>query len=123
MIMKTFLTILIKNYNVDIKKIRCSLNLRADQNIEEIKKFWLRELDLPPENMRYVYIDKRTISSKTYPNYKGVCTIECGNVAIKRKLINISKGLCERIVSAHSSMVERVVDIDKVPSSILGART
>ncbi len=123
LIMKAFLAILIKNYNIDLKRVRCSLNVRADQDIEALKKFWLKELNLPPENMKYVYVDKRTIGSKTYPNYKGVCTIECGNVAIKRKLLNISRGLFERIASAHSSMVERVVDIDKAPSSILGART
>ncbi len=98
LIMKTFLTILIKNYNIDLKRVRCSLNLRADQDVEGLKKFWLKELGLPMENMKYVYIDKRTIGSKTYPDYKGVCTIECGNVAIKRKLLNISRGLCERIV-------------------------
>ena len=97
LIMKVFLIMLRRQYKVNIKQIRCSLNLRADQNIEEIKKFWLKELGLPKKNMKYIYVDKRTVGSKTYPNYKGVCTIECGNVAIKRKLLNISRGLFERI--------------------------
>ena len=100
LIMKTFLAILVRNYGVDIKKVRCSLNIRADQDIEKLKKFWIRELGLSKENMKYVYVDKRTIGSKTYPTYKGVCTIECGNVAIKRKLLNISRGLCEKIARA-----------------------
>jgi len=98
LLLKTFLYILKKNFNIDIKKIRCELYLRADQNEQEIKNFWAKELKLPIENFRYVHFDKRTKGSKTFPNYNGVCMLRCGNVAIQRKLLNISKEFCENII-------------------------
>lgn len=99
LLLKAFLHILSKNFNnVDITKIRCELYLRADQDAQEIKNFWAKELKLPLENFRYVHFDKRTEGSKTFPNYRGVCMLRCANVAIQRKLLNISKGFCERII-------------------------
>ena len=100
LLLKTFVGILIKYYGVDIAKIKCSLHLRADQNPEKLKRFWSQELKLPMENFMYVHLDRRTIGSKTYPDYKGVCLISCGNVAIQRKLINISRGFCERVIKS-----------------------
>ena len=98
LILKTFLYILKKNYNLDINKVRCELYLRADQNSDEMKKFWAHELNIPIENFKYVNFDKRTKGVKTYADYKGVCMLRCGNVAIQRKLLNISKGFCENLI-------------------------
>jgi AraC-like DNA-binding protein len=106
LILKAFVAILRKNYNVSISKIRCELQIRADQNPQNTKRFWAKTLGLPMKNFKYINIDKRTIGTKTYPGYKGVCNIRCANVAIKRKLLNISKGFCEAVVkqSACSSV-------------------
>ncbi len=101
LILKTFLSILRKNYNVDIRRIRCELHLRADQDSEGLKKFWSRELKLPVENFKYISFDKRTKGSPSYENYRGVCVIRYGNVAIKRKLINISREFCESVIKEH----------------------
>lgn len=98
LILKTFLYILRKNYKIDTKSIRCELYLRADQNGDDMKSYWSKELDIPVENFKQVNFDKRTIDSKTYSNYHGVCSLRCANVAIKRKLINISRDFCERLI-------------------------
>ncbi|MDP1719301.1 MAG: hypothetical protein Q8L24_02660, partial [bacterium] len=47
LILKTFLYILEKNHNLDIRKIRCELYLRADQNSNKMKRFWAHELNIP----------------------------------------------------------------------------
>jgi len=99
LILKAFLCILKKSYKIDIAKVRCELYLRADQNEKKIKNFWSKELELPMENFKYVHFDKRTEGSKTFPDYKGVCMLRCSNVAIQRKLLNISNGFCERIIN------------------------
>lgn len=91
LILKFFITALRKIYNFNIKKMRCELYLRADQDPSIIKRFWSRELDLPIGNFKQTNIDKRTMGTKTYPEYKGVCNIRCGNVAIKRKLLYLSE--------------------------------
>ncbi len=102
LILKTFITILRNNYRLDLKDFSCYLHLRADQDPIKIKKFWSKELNIPLENFRSTSFDKRTLGSKTYPNYKGVCTIICGKVAIKRKLLYISQGLCERLIKINN---------------------
>lgn len=98
LILKTFVHILINYYKINPAKIKCGLNLRADQNPKKIRSFWSKTLNLPIKNFTYINIDKRTIGSKTYSYYKGVCLVRCGNVAIQRKLLNISKEFCERII-------------------------
>lgn len=97
LILKTFVSILVNFYRISPVKIKCGLHLRADQDPEKIKKFWSRTLGVPLRNFVYANIDKRTAGSKTFPNYKGVCVVRCGNVAIQRKLLNISRGFCEKI--------------------------
>lgn len=98
LILKFFLAILTKVYNLDIRSIRCELSLRADQDPQKMKRFWARQLKLPMSCFKRTSIDKRTVGSKTYSHYKGVCNIRCGNVAIQRKLINIGNLFCQKVI-------------------------
>jgi hypothetical protein len=72
LILQFFLATLRSVYNLDIKKIRYELNLRADQDPLQIKRFWVRELRLPLSNFKQVNIDERTKGRKTDSHYK-VC--------------------------------------------------
>jgi transcriptional regulator with XRE-family HTH domain len=98
-ILKLFLAGLKNIYNIDPNKIRCELYLRADQNPDKIKNYWSKELRIPLNNFKQVNIDKRTIGTITYPHYKGVCNLRCGNVAIQRKLVSLANLFCEKITS------------------------
>lgn len=100
-ILKFSLAILKRVYNMDVSKIRCELYLRADQNPEEIKKFWARELGLPLQNFKQINIDKRTQGSPTYPDYKGVCNLRCGSVAIQRRLVYLSKLFSDQVIDKY----------------------
>jgi len=99
LILKLFVSILTKYYGIDSRKIRCSLHLRADQNENEMKKYWASQLKLHLSNFTAVSKDKRTIGTKTYPTYKGVCVVSCGEVAIQRKLLYLSKIFCEKVIT------------------------
>ena len=101
LILKFFLAVLKRTFKIPIEQIRCELNLRADQNPLEIKQFWAKELRIPLSNFKQVNIDKRTIGSKTYTTYKGVCQLRCGNVAIQRKLINICKIFFNNVINKY----------------------
>lgn len=101
LILKFSLAILRNIYHIELKKIRCELYIRADQNPNVIKQFWAQELKLPLENFKQINIDKRTAGSKTYPDYKGVCHIRCGSVATQRKLLYLSKLFCQKIVNRY----------------------
>ena len=99
LILKFFLTALKRIYNFDFNKIRCELYLRADQHSQHIKNYWAKELGLPLSNFRQVSKDKRTQGSKTYAHYKGVCNLRCGDISIKRRLLNIAQLFCEGVSS------------------------
>lgn len=101
LILKFFLACLRKNYNLPIEKIKCSLHLRSDQNPEKLKRFWSKELNIPQENFTRSSIDKRTTNNPTYPNYKGVCVVNCGAVEIQRKLMYIANGYCEKVIKKY----------------------
>lgn len=99
MILRFFIKILIEKYNVPIEKIKCELHLRADQKREDMKKYWSDQLDIPLINFTSVAFDKRTVGSPTYDDYKGVCVVRCGTVAVQRKLIYFGRLYCSNIIS------------------------
>ena len=97
LILKFFISALKINYNIDSSKIRCELHLRADQDPNKIKNFWSRRLNIPKYNFKSISIDTRTKGSVTYPTYKGVCVVRFGRVDIQRKLLFLSRLVCEHI--------------------------
>jgi hypothetical protein len=96
LILKYFVFALINIYHVNLCKIRCELHIRSDQNPEEMKIYWSDQLNIPLSNFKSTSIDQRTKGKPTYSSYKGVCIVRCGNVAIQRKLIYLSRMFCER---------------------------
>ncbi len=98
LVLRFFIRALERNYSFDRLKIKCELHLRADQNINSIRRYWSKELKIPICNFTSVSVDKRTIGRKTYPHYKGVCVLRCGTVAISRKLVYLSRQFCGRII-------------------------
>ena len=98
LILKFFLKIMTKIYKIDIQKIRFDLHIRADQNPEKLNKYWAKELEAPLNRFGAASIDKRTMGKSSYPDYKGVCVITCGNIAIQRKLVYIGRKFCERVL-------------------------
>lgn len=100
-ILQFFLAALRRLYSLDTTKLRYELYIRADQNPTQVKRFWAKTLGVPLTSFKQVNVDKRTIGSKTYPHYNGVCNIRCGNVAIQRKLLALSKLYCWRIASKY----------------------
>ena len=99
-ILKTFITLLNLVYGIEFGKIKCGLNLRADQNSAAMKKFWSKFLCVPARNFTYIIMDKRTVIEKTYPHYKGVCMVRCGNTALKRRVMEVGNEFCKKILSA-----------------------
>lgn len=98
LMIRFFVSCLKRLYKVPSEKIKCELHLRHDQDEQEMKLFWSRELHIPLRNFTKTSFDKRTIGKPTYANYKGVCLVNCGKVEIQRRLMYIAKGFC-----AHAS--------------------
>lgn len=92
-----FISALKKNYSIEDGQIRCDLHLRADQDIDKLKRYWSKELPLPLSCFKGVQVDKRTVGKVTYDSYKGVCVLTIGNVAIQRKLMYLSRIFSEKL--------------------------
>lgn len=98
LILKFFLKTIVILYGLDKNKLRYELYLRADQDPQEIKKFWSQNLNVSIDRFKQINIDQRTNGSKTYTNYHGVCGIRCGNVWIQRRLMYLSDMFCRKVV-------------------------
>lgn len=93
-----FLSALRLLYGIDESRIRCQLNLRADQIIITEIAYWSNILTLPKKCFSRAYTDKRTLGRKTYRGYHGVCVIQYGDVALQRKLMYLYQLYCQKVV-------------------------
>jgi len=76
-IISLFLYLLRYCYNIDESKFRCTLQCRADQNIENLEKFWSKLTKIPQSHFYRAKIDPRTIGKPSKKSsYKGVCRID-----------------------------------------------
>jgi len=98
LVLKFFIHALKILYPFCIQYIKCELHLRMDQDDEEMKSFWSVEIGVPVEHFRKTSYDKRTQGKPTYGSYKGVCIVNCGNVAIQRELVYLSRSYCEAML-------------------------
>lgn len=72
-----FLKLLRICYDFDIEKVRCTVQCRADQNTDDLEKFW-REVTGVPKRLFYkAKIDPRTVGKPTLKkDYKGVLRVD-----------------------------------------------
>lgn len=98
LIVKFFVESMKRLYDVGHTKQKFHLHLRADQNPEQMKKFWSNFLDVSLERFGAVSLDQQTLNKPTYDDYKGVCIANYGSVAIQRKLVYLGRIFCEKII-------------------------
>lgn len=76
-IVNLFLKLLRKCYKIDETKFRCTVQCRADQNSNNLEKYWSEITKIPLNKFYKARIDKRSINKKTKKiDYKGVCRID-----------------------------------------------
>lgn len=89
-IIDLFLRLLRNCYNIDENKFRCTLQCRADQNIEALEKFWSKTTNIPLSQFYKARVDPRTIGKKSKKiDYKGVCRIDYFSADIFNEIIKI----------------------------------
>ncbi|MBL7156219.1 MAG: hypothetical protein ISS87_01310 [Candidatus Pacebacteria bacterium] len=91
-IIKLYLKSLRTCYDINEKKLRCRVGYRADQNINELQKFWSKITKIPASQFYQTRIDPRTKGKKSIKrDYKGVCVIYYGSAEIQLELAIIAK--------------------------------
>lgn len=84
---RLFLRLLHLCYPIDKKKFRCTVQCRADQDTDALKKFWSYTTGIPLNQFYESRIDPRTQGRKTLkPEYKGVCRIDYFSAEIYNEL-------------------------------------
>ncbi|MBU0547000.1 MAG: hypothetical protein ABH876_02310 [Patescibacteria group bacterium] len=87
-----YLKLLNKCYHLKPQDLKCRISYRADQDIDNLQRFWSRVAKIPLKNFYKTKPDPRTIGKKTLKkDYKGVCVISGGGAEIQLELEIIPK--------------------------------
>jgi len=82
-----YLKLLEKCYDIPRRKLKCRVSYRADQDIRALERYWARTIGIPRSNFYKTIPDPRTVGKPTKNlDYKGVCVIIGGSVAIQLEL-------------------------------------
>lgn len=72
-----FLELLKRCFRFDLEKVRCTVQCRADQNIQMLEEYWLNITKIPKRLFYKALIDPRTKGKPTKkPDYKGVLRVD-----------------------------------------------
>ena len=91
-IIKCFLSLLRRFFNIREEKLRCRIMHRCDQNIKKLNKHWSRLTKIPLKQFFKTTPDKRTSGKPTLKeNYKGVCSIQYSDTTLQFELQSIGE--------------------------------
>ncbi len=95
-IIKLYINLLKKCYNISSNDLKCRISYRADQNINTLEKYWSEITHIPLKDFYKTKPDPRTIGKPTRKKeYKGVCVITCKGTNIQLELEMIPKIILE----------------------------
>ncbi|OGY98890.1 MAG: hypothetical protein A3B13_00380 [Candidatus Liptonbacteria bacterium RIFCSPLOWO2_01_FULL_45_15] len=95
-IISLFLRLLRECYEIDENKFRCTLQCRADQDINKLERFWSDITKIPSALFYKARIDPRTIGKPSKKlDYKGVCRIDYFSADIYNELKIIAQDISE----------------------------
>lgn len=97
-VIRLFLYLLNICFDIDKSKFRCTVQCRADQNTQELEKFWSKTTSIPLAQFYKTRIDPRTIGKPSRKlDYKGVCSLDYFSADIFNTIMTIisivTKGL------------------------------
>jgi len=90
--MKTFIFLLRKGFNLNEKKFRVHLQIHDTHNFEKIKQLWSKLLGIPEKQFLKPTITKPT-GKRHRDNYNGTCTLRYHDYRISLRLIAIYENL------------------------------
>lgn len=91
-IIQLFLKLLEKSYNFDERKVRCTVQCRADQNTLKLEHYWANITNIPSTQFYRTRIDKRTIGKPTVKdNYFGVLRINYLDTRVQLELESLAE--------------------------------
>lgn len=93
-IIKFFIKSLEKLFNINKEVFKYELHLRSNQDEKKAIDYWSKELKVKNSQLSYTK-DKRIAKTATYPEYMGVCVVNCGKICIQRTLVHLGQEYCK----------------------------
>lgn len=89
-IIKLYLKFLELCYGIKPETMKCRISYRADQDLNQLQKYWSNVAGIPLKNFYKTIPDPRTIGKPTKKKeYRGVCVISGGSSTIQLELEKI----------------------------------
>lgn len=86
-----FLQLLKMRTDFNSSKIRCTVQCRADQNVEELEKYWMEITNISADLFYKAQIDPRTVGKPTKKaNYKGVLRVNYLDANVQLELESLA---------------------------------
>lgn len=98
-ILASFVKLLRDVYNISENKFTCYLHLRSDQDVQKETLYWSKAIKINIDRFRKPQFDKRTIGSKTWTNYHGVCVVYCHDAKLEKHLTILQDLLLNKILN------------------------
>lgn len=93
-VIRTFLTLLRKGFQIQEDKLRCQICYRWDQDFNKLRAFWSNVTNIPKNQFYKSSPDRRTKGKPTQKlNYKGVCVIIYCSTNLQMELQSIGEAL------------------------------
>lgn len=95
-IIRLYLKLLRFCYDIDERKFRCTVQCRADQNVQELENFWMNVTGIEKDKFYKAQVDQRTIGKKTKKKeYKGVCRIDYFSAEVYNEINVLMNIVCK----------------------------
>ncbi len=103
-IITIFLKLLEYCFDFNQEKIRCTVQCRADQDTEELKKYWISVTGIPEKLFYKPLIDPRTKGKPTKkPNYKGVLKVDYFDTKVQLDLESLANLIYNQTCSLNET--------------------
>ena len=97
-IIRLFLELLRRYFDVSEDRLRVKVQCRADQNIKSLEEYWSKIAKVSLNQFMKAQVDKRTIGKPTRkPDYKGVFVVEYYSKALFLEVKFYSDIICRRL--------------------------
>ncbi|MCX6718715.1 MAG: hypothetical protein NTY81_03920 [Candidatus Staskawiczbacteria bacterium] len=92
-LIKLFIALMRKCYNIDERKFKVGLYLHYYHSIKKVKNFWSDLLGIPLSQFHKVYIKKRSKTKRYRKNFVGVCFLYYSDNKIRKELLELGNQL------------------------------
>lgn len=94
-----FISLLKFCFDFKLEKVRCTVQCRADQNVEELERFWQSVTGVPKRLFYKTRIDPRTIGKPTKKiDYKGVLRVNYLDTKVQLELESLSNLIYNKLL-------------------------